>query len=752
MELSNQNKPSFSTNSIIKHDLSASVVVFLIALPLCLGIALASGAPLFSGLIAGIVGGIVVSMISGSSLSVSGPAAGLTVIVFSAIASLGSFQAFLLSVVIGGALQIAFAYLKAGNIANYFPSSVIKGMLAAIGLILILKQIPHAVGYDVDFEGDEAFFQVDNENTFSEILTALQRINLTAIIISTLSIIILIAWERPALKKLKLLPSPLLVVGLGISINEILRYTNSSLALEADHLVQIPLASSVGDFIGNFTFPDFTQIANPKIYIVAATLAVVASLESLLSLEAIDKLDPLKRKSPTNRELKAQGMGNMISGLLGGLPLTAVIVRGSANVNAGGRTKMSSFFHGVLLLGSIILIPSLLNKIPLAALAAILLMTGYKLTKVSLFKGLFKQGYDQFIPFVVTILAILLTDLLKGIGIGMFIGAIFILRRNIKNPFFIENKESKEGDNVRITLAEEVSFLNKPKIINTLESLKPGAKVVIDGGLSKYIDVDVLEYINDFKVRSEYKGIDVEFISMNIPVSIKSQDLHTHTKDTYHKLFVNNRKWVEGKLDLNPDYFNHLAEGQSPKFLFIGCSDSRVHPNEITGTDAGEMFTHRNIANLVVHTDINLMSVLQYSVEVLKVEHVIVCGHYGCGGVRAAVDGMHHGLIDKWLRNIKDVYRIYFKELEAIDDPELRHKRLVELNVREQVYNLCMTSIIQRAWKHNKNLHVHGWVYDMKKGLVKDLQIDVEQDFGKFGIYEFKDLKGVSKEIVNSED
>lgn len=489
----------------LKKDLPASIVVFLVALPLCLGIALASGAPLFAGILSGIIGGIVVSAASGSQLSVSGPAAGLTVIVLGAIGQLESYQAFTLAIVLAGAMQLIFGLLKAGTIANYFPSAVIEGMLAAIGIILILKQIPHAIGYDSDFEGDESFLQSDHENTFSALLSALDLITYSAVIISSLSLLILIFW--PKLKKLNNIPAPLVVVITGVILAEVFNATD--LALSAKQMVTIPVVSSPDEFLRLLAAPDFSRISDKQVWIVAATIAVVASLETLLSLEAVDKIDPIKRISPTNRELLAQGIGNITSGMLGGLPMTSVIVRSSANVNSGARTKMSAIFHGLWLLLSMLLIPMLINKIPLSCLAAILLFTGYKLAKFGLFSKMWRKGRDQFIPFVTTVIAVCLTDLLTGVAIGMFIGVLFILRTNLRNPYFFTFETNGNKKLIRIRLAEEVSFLNKAAIQYTLTHLPKDSSVIIDGSQSRYIDPDVLEIIYNFKQNAYTKGITV---------------------------------------------------------------------------------------------------------------------------------------------------------------------------------------------------------------------------------------------------
>ncbi len=487
----------------LKSDLSASIVVFLVALPLCLGIALASGAPLFAGLLTGIIGGVVVASISGSQLSVSGPAAGLTTIVLAAITSLGSYQAFLMAVVLAGVFQLILGAIKAGTIGSYFPSSVIEGMLAGIGVLLILKQLPHALGVDSDFFGDEGFFQADGQNTFSAIGNAFQHFTLAAIVISTISVLILVLW--PKFKKLNVVPAPLVVVAVGV-IGAIL-FRGSSSELKASQMVVIPQVSSVSEFFGLFMMPDFSMILDPKVLTIALTIAVVASLETLLSIEAVDKIDPLKRVSPTNRELIAQGTGNIVSGMLGGLPMTSVIVRSSANVNAGGKSKMSAIFHGLLLLLSLLFIPSLINMIPLSCLAAILLVTGYKLTRFALFKHMYHKGWDQFIPFVITIIGVVAIDLLKGVAIGMVVSVFYLLRTNMRNPFFYRIQEEGDKKNIRIKLAEEVSFLNKASIQVLLSKIPNETNVIIDGANSRYIDPDVLETINNYRHSAYSKGI-----------------------------------------------------------------------------------------------------------------------------------------------------------------------------------------------------------------------------------------------------
>jgi SulP family sulfate permease len=502
----------------IKSDLPASIVVFFVALPLCLGIALASGAPLFSGIIAGIVGGIVVGIASGSPLGVSGPAAGLAVIVLTSIATLGSWPAFLLSVVIAGIIQLAMGFAKAGFIAYFFPTSVIKGMLTGIGLLIILKQIPHALGYDKDVEGDDAFIQLDGENTFTAINKAFELLTPGAVLIAAISIVILILWDVVLTKKHKifqLIQGPIVVVFLGILLNYLFQNGILNFSLDVDQVVQLPVAQNLTQFFTQFTFPDFTQLSNPAIYKIAIVLAIVASLETLLCVEATDKLDPDKRITPTNRELKAQGLGNIISGLIGGLPLTQVIVRSSANISFGGKTKMSAILHGVFLLISAITVSSLLNMIPLSSLAAVLIMVGYKLAKPKLFRQMYKLGWEQFVPFMATIIAILLTDLLMGITIGMMFGIFYTLRHSFLNSHHLKiSLDKTDGTQVfHMELAEEVSFFNKASVLQALDEIPENSKVIIDCTKSKSIAHDVIEIIVDYRTNAKNKNIQVETIN-----------------------------------------------------------------------------------------------------------------------------------------------------------------------------------------------------------------------------------------------
>lgn len=575
----------------LKSDFASGLVVFLVALPLCLGIALASGAPLFSGIISGIIGGIIVGYLSTSHLSVSGPAAGLTAIVLTAITDLGSFNAFLLAVFLAGIFQLALGFIKAGTISNYFPNNVIEGMLAGIGVIIILKQIPHAVGYDVDFEGDQAFSQSDGQNTFSELFSIFDHLQLGSVVIALISLLILIFWNKiEFLKNLKLVPAALIAVIVSVILNEFFIIYGSTLAISSEHLVTLPVPESFEELKNIIVSPDFSAITNSKVWVVAATIAVVASIETLLCMEAADKMDTQKRYSDTNVELKAQGVGNIISSLLGGLPMTSVVVRTSANNNAGAKSKMSAIIHGVLLLVSVLAIPTILNKIPYATLAAVLLLVGYKLAvpnikhfavympkqvnfllvtlviliiayvndsnlniiigitllilvqlgycinkwfKDTTFAKLVKRNQYLYFPFFATTIAVVFTDLLKGVALGMIISVIFVLKGNMKRAYSFRKDEYQDGDIIHIDLAQEVSFLNKSAIKSTLASIPENSKVIINATDTVYIAHDVLDLIKEFKkITSKEENIKVKLIGFK-----KAYDLVNSGEEEKHVTF-----------------------------------------------------------------------------------------------------------------------------------------------------------------------------------------------------------------------
>jgi len=501
--------PSFKS---ARRDVPAGIVVFLVALPLCLGIALASGAPLFSGIIGGVVGGVIVSLLSGSELSVSGPAAGLTVIVSAAIIKLGGFQAFTAAVMLSGVLQIAFGLLRAGVIGDYIPNSVIKGMLAAIGIVIILKQIPHALGDDRDFLGDEAFQQADRDNTFTEMLTSLISPSPGAVLITLTSIALLILWERPALKKQSWttwLPGPLVCVVVGTLLNDAFGRWMPSWELTAarQHVVQLPVAGSIREFFGMFTLPQFGRLLHVDTWIIAATIALVGSIETLLCIEATDKLDPEKRLSDSNRELRAQGVGNFISGFLGGLPITSVIVRSSANIYAGGRSRLSCFVHGMVLLIAAAFFASQLNRVPLAALASVLLVVGYKLSSRKIILEMWAKGRTQFIPFIVTLVAIVLTDLLKGIGIGLLASVFFVIRSNHHAAITLVSQDN----NWLLRFNKDISFVNKSELKRRLRQVPDGSLMIVDGTKALYVDGDIYETLKEFETAASFRKIHVEY-------------------------------------------------------------------------------------------------------------------------------------------------------------------------------------------------------------------------------------------------
>ncbi len=630
-------------------DVKAGLVVFLVALPLCLGIALASGAPILSGLLAGIVGGLVVGWVSGSHTSVSGPAAGLTTIVAAQLLSLGSFSTFLLAVVLAGVIQIGLGLAQAGFLAAFFPSSVIKGLLAAIGVILILKQIPHLLGHDLDPEGEMSFQQLDHENTFSELLGLFESLEPGASVIGLVSIAVLVGWSKWKPLNESFVPAPLVVVVLGVGLSQWFAYLGDPWLIKPNHLVQVPVADSVSGFVSLLQLPDFSQWANHAVYTAAVTIAVVASLETLLNLQAVDKLDPLQRTSPPSRELLAQGIGNVAAGLIGGLPVTSVIVRSSVNINAGGRTKLAAIIHGLLLLVSVPLIPVWLNTIPLSCLAAILLVTGMKLASPALMKRMWEEGRYQFTPFVVTVVAIVFTDLLIGILIGLAVGIGFILNSNLRRPMrrFIE--QHLGGEVVHIELANQVSFLNRAALAGALAAVPPNGHVLLDAQSTDYIDPDVLDLIRDFKeqaapargvevsllgFRREYQIDDqiqyVDYSTRELQDAITPQQVLQILKDG-HERFRSGRR-------LTRDLVRQVratAERQHPLAVVLSCIDSRTPAELIFDLGMGDIFSVRIAGNVLSR---KVLASAEYGCAVAGAKLILVVGHTRCGAVTAAVN------------------------------------------------------------------------------------------------------------------
>ncbi len=719
---------------IWKRNIPAGTVVFFVALPLCLGIALAQGAPLLSGLISGIIGGIIVGILGASHVSVSGPAAGLTVVVIGAISQLGGFAAFTLAVFLSGVFQIAFALMRMGMVSKFIPGSVIRGMLAAIGIIIILKQVPHLLGYDADYVGDLGFSQRDGHNTFSELWLTFSNLNKTAILISMVSLVLILSWDKyiaPRVKYLASIPGSVLAVLAGVGLNLVAAKVEWLKDLGANHLVQLPTSLGLKDFTSHFAALDFSLLMNKQVIMIALTIAIIGSVETLLSLEAADKIDPGRRIANKNKELWAQGTGNMLAGLLGGLPITAVIVRTVTNVNSGATHRLSAIWHGVLLVIAVFLIPQVLNFIPLAALAMILALVGYKLSSYRIFMTEWHAGKEQFIPFIVTVVAVIFTDILLGVGIGFLVAIGFIIFESYQKGFFTSQTDGK----MTIKLAGDISFIHRASLGEALRKIPDNAQVVLQSENPQEIHHDIAELISEFRESAPLRGIQVS--EKGMPYIADKKNAHTKKSPTYQRLIHGNRNWVAGVLEQDRYYFERLARGQAPQILWIGCADSRVPPNEITETKPGEIFIHRNVANLVVHTDLNMLSVLQYAVEALKVKHVIVCGHYECGGIRAAMANVDLGLANNWLRNIKEVYNMRAVELDEIGSPKERERMLVEFNVMEQVRNLAKTSIIQRAWK-KRQIEIHGWVVDLATGYIKELPIKLDEPKDLEPIFRYK--------------
>jgi carbonic anhydrase len=637
----------------LQKDLVAGLVVFLVAVPLCLGIAHASGVPIIAGVLAGVIGGLVVGTLSGAQISVSGPAAGLTAIVLAQTERLGSFEAFLFALMISGLLQVIFGALRAGLLANYFPSNVIKGLLAAIGVILIMKQVPHLLGHDPDDEGDMSFAQPDGENTFSEIIVALERFLPGAALIGLTCLLLLILWDKSPLKK-SLFPAPLAAVLVGVLLNELLIAVGSGWAIASSHLVQVPVLGGDTGWSEIFRFPDFTQWRNPNIYLGAFTLAIVASLETLLNVEATDKLDPYRRLTPKNRELFAQGIGNTIAGAIGGMPITSVIVRSTVNVTAGGVTKISTITHGALLIVSVFLLPHWLNKVPLSALAAILVVTGWKLASPKLFKEMAAEGRNQFLPFIITLLAIVLTDLLIGILIGLGVSLLFILYSNLQRGFHVVRENHVGGTVTRLEFSNQLSFLNRAQLANTLASFKKGDHVILDARTTDFIDPDILSVIREFRDdQAPIRGVQVSLTGFKdrYPLEDEIQYVDVSTRDVQAQLTPakilqllkeGNERFVSGQR-LNRDLVRQVdatSDGQHPMAVILACIDSRIATEMIFDLGLGDIFSCRVAGNIA---GAKILASMEFACKVAGAKMIVVLGHTRCGAIKAACDLVESG-------------------------------------------------------------------------------------------------------------
>lgn len=722
-------------------DLTAGVVVFLVAVPLCLGIALASGAPIMAGLVSGIIGGVVVGALSGSHISVTGPAAGLAAIVAAQINDLGAFDAFLLAVLIAGALQVVAGLLKGGALANYFPNNVIKGLLAAIGVLLIIKQIPHLVGYDRDYEGDMSFFAPDGTTTLTHLSGAMDAFVPAAMTVGFACLALLVTWDRVAFLKRSRFPGALAAVLLGVALSELLRRSGQAWTIEESHLVQVPVLGQgeVGwdDLV---QFPDFSRWNDTKVLLAGATLAVVASLETLLNLEATDKLDPLRRASPPNRELVAQGVGNMAAGALGGLPMTSVIIRSSVNAQSGGRTRKSTIFHGFLLLGSLLLVPTLLNRIPLAALAAVLLVTGFKLASPNLFRKMWKEGSKQFIPFAVTVGAIVFTDLLTGVLIGLGTSVGFILWGNMRRGFRMIREDHVGGLVHRIELATQASFLNRAQLATVLGEFRRGDQVAIDARMTDYVDPDILSLIREFADETApARGLRVSLIGFKdrYPIRDVKQYVDWTTKEIQASLTPErvlqllkegNERFTSGQR-LTRDLAQQVdstAEGQHPMACILSCIDSRSPAELLFDLGLGDIFSVRLAGNVASPKALGSM---EFACKVAGAKLIVVLGHTRCGAVKATCDLVAKGLDTVEATGLTNLPSITEPISEAVrmetrtkDRRDASNPDFVDsvaaLNVRNTIRWIEDNSPVLKSMIINGEIGIAGAMYDVASGRV----------------------------------
>lgn len=727
----------------LRDDLVAALVVFFVALPLCLGIALASNAPLFSGILAGIVGGIVVGILSGSSVSVTGPAAGLSAIVVAELQRLGSFEAFLIAVIFAGIIQILLSILKLGFFSAFFPSSVIKGLLWAIGLILILKQIPHLLGHDADPMGDETFLQSDDQNTFSELIETVFNFNFGAAFIGLFSLTLLLIFDHvKSLKKSKI-AAPIIVILLSSFLASFFSHFGSHWDLFPEHLVQVPVANSLKDSFHFLMFPDFSALTDFAVYTSAVTIALVASLETLLNLEALDKIDPLQRDNPPNRELFAQGIGNIVGGMIGALPLTSVVVRSSVNINSGGKTKLSTIVHGFLLLISVIMMPEWLNMIPLSALAAILIVTGFKLANPQIFIQLWNEGKYQFLPFILTVAAILLTDLLIGILIGLGIALCFILHSNIRRPIKKTMEKHATGHEVlHMELPNQVSFLNRAALETTLKSVPEGGHILIDANNTDYIDPDILDLIHDFQNNAPVHLVNVslsgfkdkypklldciqyiDFTTRELQDQLTPDKVLTALKEGNARF----RKGIRLTRNLERQ-LDAASTGQFPLAVVLSCIDSRAPVELLFDLSIGDIFTIRIAGNVISH---KVVGSIEYSSVIAGAKLVVVMGHTSCGAVKAAVDFM---LKDKTASELtpcenldsligeiqKSITVDVFKDFNLWEPLEKENyiNDLAYKNVLHSIEQIRSKSPILKELVEQKKISIVGAMYNISSGEV----------------------------------
>ncbi|KTD38673.1 sulfate transporter [Legionella nautarum] len=715
----------------LKFDFIAAIVVFLVAVPLCLGIALASGAPLFSGIISGIIGGIVVGVLSGSQVSVSGPAAGMAAVVLAALSQLGDFNSFLLALVLAGILQVIVGSLRAGFVADYIPSNVVQGLLCAIGILLIIKQLPLAFTLSSDLKELESHLLESTEGLALNPLYELSHhINTGASIISLISFALLIYFEKTQVKWLKGIPAPIIVVIAGILINEIFQFTDSSFAQNYPHLVNIPSHNGFTDLLSQLQYPAWSAWSNPKIYLYAFIIAIVASMESLLNVKAGEKLDKKHRYCSKDRELVAQGFGNFAAGLIGGIPVTSVIVRTSVNIQAGSKTKMSTILHGIFLFLAVLLIEDWLNKIPLSSLAAILIFTGYKLTKPSIYRAIYQQGLDRFIPFIATVISIVIFNLLTGILIGLAISLFYILKSNSTARLDIIKEIYTTGETNRLVLPQQITFLNKASLVAELSSIPRNSQLIIDARYSNYIDKEIIEFIKEF----QQEQAPLKQISLNLVGFQEKYDIHNYidfinvtTYDVQSNLMPHqvlnilregNQRFLKDtrihrvtKLDIK-----YTAKTQHPIAVVLACIDSRVPVETIFDMSFGDIFCVR-IAGNVVNEDI--LASIEYACHVVGTKLIVVLGHTRCGAIQAACDHVEKGHITQLLAKIQPAVSA---ETETTSDRTSKNdhfvKNVTELNIANTLQQIYHDSQILKLMIEQESIGLVGAIYDVNTGKV----------------------------------
>ncbi len=729
----------------LKFDLVAAIVVFLVAIPLCLGIALASGAPLFSGILSGIIGGVVVGCLSGSHVSVSGPAAGMAAVVVAALVQLGDFNNFLLALTLAGAIQILVGSLKAGFVADYVPTNVVQGLLCAIGILLIIKQIPLAFTLSADFnELKHHLLETAEGLSIHPILALAHHINMGALIITLTSITLLVYFDKTKNKILKEIPAPILVVILGIVFNEFFMWFDSSMTQDSPQLVNIPKASNLSDFFGQFEFPNWSAWTNPKIYLYAVIIAIVASLETLLNVKAGEKLDKYKRHSSSNQELIAQGFGNIAVGLIGGIPITSVIVRTSINIQAGAKTKAATIFHGIFILLAVMLIPDALNKIPLSSLAAILIYTGYKLNKPAIYHSIYIQGLDRFIPFIVTVISIITFNLLAGILIGLAVSFFYILKSNSQARIDIIKEVYPTGETNRLLLPQQVTFLNKGALFAELNSIPTNSQLIVDARYTQYIDKEILELLNEFKEDAKNKHIALNFIGFQDDykvhnyidfITVTTYDIQNilSPAQVLNVLYEGNQRFLKDTRihRSNRTDIRYTAKTQHPIAVVLGCIDSRVPVETIFDMTFGDLFCIR-VAGNVINNDI--LASIEYACKVAGAKLIVVLGHTRCGAIQSACDDVQQGHITELLSKIKPAVHAeqHTKENRCGQNPSFV-TQVTQINVANTLEGIFSQSDILHQMISNNEIGMVGALYDVHSGIVtyKNYEHELQQLHGE---------------------